>query len=158
MGTNHDPPVVHATQTRKTSSPTVHSPFGVAESRTCGKELWTLFACMKPSVIRLMAANFSLLAGRNWVLSSHSSMGEFVFKEQLKFPWKEIKCLVLIKMFCTLFKHIPNRMMLMVHPLMRFLPLFFYSIYPKGMTLRKDWGFNQFLPLLLELFYLHLWF
>ena len=53
-----------------------------------------------------------------------------VFKEQLKFPWKEIKCLVLIKLFYTLFKHIVNRMLLMVHPLMRFLHGIFYAIYP----------------------------
>src|SRR5882757_8704360 len=61
-----------------------------------------------------------------------------VFKEKLKFPWKEIKWLVLIKLFCTLFKHIVNRILLMVHPLMRFLYRFFYAIYPKGMNLGKD--------------------
>ena len=137
MGANHDRPVVHVTQTRKISSPIVHSPLVLLNLGHVGKNC-------EPSlhVCNHQYRNY----GCKFFIIGWPKLGSLVplfhgrvtvFKEQLKFPWKEIKCLVFIKLFCTLFKHILNRMLLMVHPLMRFLHVPFYAIYPKGMTLRK---------------------
>ena len=76
--------------------------------------------------------------------------------KKLKFSLGKIKCLVLIKLFCTVLKHMQNHMHLMIHHLMTFIHMINNLINLLRMVEWCVGGKVRSLQLLMKFLYLHL--